>query len=669
MVEETAVAAGPTGNCRYGIASIPSGGVPWLAPLGSGWHHNFYPNRPTQNPGNAAEFVFTLRMHDGEFIPALDNFVDELTNYPGSMWLVGSEMEVPDPVNNSSDSTRPADYAVAYKTAYDFIKLHDPTARVGIGGMSMATPMRLAYLSLVWDSYQQTYEQPMPVDIWNTHIYIFAERIWNSTVPYDGQLAWDVDPLFGRQNPGNNESRCTMDEVYCRKEHDSLTIFQQQVVAFRQWMKDHEQQNKPFIISEIALLYPYQTNAEYGGTIFFTTERVNNYMDGVFDYLQNDAIDANLGYPADGNRLVQQWLWYSLNVPDGIQGRISNLLVDNYASYPDSDLGALTSVGQNYKTWVDAQSKFINLKAGEAQNIVTEAEANGLGSANLEVSFRNDGTSTINQPFSVTFYADAALTQPIGTQVFDAGMAGCAWGFNTHSATAVWNNLPPGQYTYWAKIDSNNEIGESGEGDNVTSGAVTITQNPAPILTVSPQGANAWLTWTDIQIADHYDLFRDTNPYFTPANAHATPSIPEYSDNNVLANPGAFYYLVRAVDAGSQTYPLSNRVGVFSFGVTPGDISLLAPQIDIEIDDNGTDTVVSWPAVSNASSYDVFRQSNPYDSAGAPHDNVNASPFVDSGDVQVMENRYYRVRAINGGSVSPLSNEVGKFVFQITAGS
>jgi hypothetical protein len=39
---------------------------------------------------------------------------------------------------------------------------------------------------------------------------------------------------------------------------------------------------------------------------------LKTFMRETFDFLVNTQ-DPELGYPADGNRLVQQWLWYSVN--------------------------------------------------------------------------------------------------------------------------------------------------------------------------------------------------------------------------------------------------------------------------------------------------------------------------------------------------------------------
>ena len=100
-------------------------------------------------------------------------------------------MEVNHPV--SGDKTYPWDYAVAYHTAYNFIKGIDPTAQID-RAMSMATPGRLQYLDLIWDTYLSTYGTTIPVDVWNVHIYIFAEREWGTSNPGHGNIALGTDP-------------------------------------------------------------------------------------------------------------------------------------------------------------------------------------------------------------------------------------------------------------------------------------------------------------------------------------------------------------------------------------------------------------------------------------------------------------------------------------------
>jgi len=97
--------------------------------------------------------------------------------------------------------------------------------------------------------------------------------------------------------------------LYEMRDNADPVIFRQLVTEFRQWMKDKGFQNKPLIISEYGVLLPSDYLADDVAT---GDQRVIDFMRKTFDFLVN-ARDPSLGYPADDNRLVQQWLWYSLN--------------------------------------------------------------------------------------------------------------------------------------------------------------------------------------------------------------------------------------------------------------------------------------------------------------------------------------------------------------------
>jgi len=86
------------------------------------------------------------------------------------------------------------------------------------------------------------------------------------------------------------------------------------------------------IVSEYGIVMP----PDYG----FGPERVIRFLHGTFDFFLS-ASDPELGYPPDGNRLVQRWCWYSLadtGYPAG------NLL--------DPQTGQMTEVGQAWREYV-----------------------------------------------------------------------------------------------------------------------------------------------------------------------------------------------------------------------------------------------------------------------------------------------------------------------------
>ena len=68
----------------------------------------------------------------------------------------------------------------------------------------------------------------------------------------------------------------------------------------------------------------------------------------------------------------------------------------------------------------------------------------------------------------------------------------------------------------------------------------------------------------------HYEIHREAAPYFSPATPLTTTVVAGYNDANVIQQATSHYYAVRAADAGGQTSGISNRVGKFTFTLTPG---------------------------------------------------------------------------------------------------
>lgn len=508
-------------NCRFGAAYLPDNlqSLPWLPHLGAGWYVNFGSGRP-ELPDS--EFVYTLRLDQlfgpdgrlpefevrpplvysyldgGETKPGLGALVE---GAPGALWLVGNEIEID---NVLQDNLMPDVYARAYHDVYQYIKGLDPTARVAIGSVTMATPGRLQYLDIVWDTYQSLYGTPMPVDVWNLHLYILPERTLADTPEYaDGKIALGTDPALAIRSSARNPDYCPAPgqpdtaendpraDIYCVAEQDSVRIFRDQVTAFRQWMKDHGQQNRPLIISEYGTLAAFKGGQPDGtceerkdefGRCFYP-QRVTDFLRGTVQFME-ETHDPALGYPADDYRLVQRWLWYSIYTPY-LVGDSSNLLDDHFDSLPPNDQDGLSLIGQAYRDETVSRENGANLKAiGVTSPRVVVQDPSARVTVFLKASFQNTGTISVVRPFMVTFYSDAALTQPIASATVDPGqtgpVAGCQWTAAALTVVAPWAGLPVGTHSYWARIDSGDQVGEVDEGDNVSlSGIVTVMSGEA----------------------------------------------------------------------------------------------------------------------------------------------------------------------------------------------
>lgn len=263
----------------FGVAVSPLGMFS-LEGLHAGWYYNWgsepHPARP-----QGMEFVQMIRVRGTSFSPQGQELDSAIRHNPGSLWLVGNEPDV-----IWQDQTAPSDYARVYHEVYYLLKGKDPSCQVAIAGVSQATPLRLQYLDMILDAYQDLYGETLPVDVWNVHGFILREE----------RGSWGVDIP-----PGIAADQGRLYEI---SDHDDMEIFGEQIVAFRRWMRDKGERDKPLIVSEYGILMP----AEYG----FPEERTRDFMYATFDYFLT-ARDASLGCPADGNRLVQRWAWYSLS--------------------------------------------------------------------------------------------------------------------------------------------------------------------------------------------------------------------------------------------------------------------------------------------------------------------------------------------------------------------
>lgn len=278
--------------------------------LGLGWYVDW---RVSRLPFRSAqvEYVPMIRLRDGVPVPSGRALVDAIEAQPGALWLIGNEPDV-----KWQDNVTPEEYAEAYHDLYALLKTHDPSCKVAIGGVSQPTALRLRYLDLILEAYETRYGEPIPVDMWNVHNFILREE----------RDSWGVDIP-----PGSTEQAGVLREI---AEHDSMAIFEEQIVSFRRWMKERGQQDKPLIVTEYGILMPN----DYG----FPPEKVKDFMLATFEFFRT-AADPALGYPGDDYRLVQRWCWYSLadtRYPTG------NLI--------EPDTGELTPLGEAFGEYANS---------------------------------------------------------------------------------------------------------------------------------------------------------------------------------------------------------------------------------------------------------------------------------------------------------------------------
>ena len=438
-------------NCRFG-AGGNAAAYP-VAELNVGWHTDWSSQLSPVRP-NGAEYVHVVRLRPDlvngyAFTPETATLQLHIDHNPGATWLIGNEPDSP-----WQDNLKPETYARAYHHLYTLIKQSDPSARVGAGGIVQPTPIRLQYLDMALNTYRQLYGEPLPTDLWNIHTYILSE----TTNCGDGACI----------PPGIT---ATQGVVYKRSEMFSTAIFRQRLIDFRVWMSDRGYHDVPLYITEYGELFPYPPDTPGGDTYYYdengvpiTEQRVAEFMTGTFDVLLG-LIDPALGYPTDDNRLVQRWLWYSL---DSIS--LGGALYDPFTH-------ERRLLGSVFASYTQAISPSVDLLAVRVW--ADPAALDDIGqpqTTTLRARISNVGNVSITSPITVAYYAGMPPTGTlIGSRRITSALSGCG---GVAEVNVTWSISGAGAHPMVVVVDPGDVIVEASNGNNTASGfALIATQH------------------------------------------------------------------------------------------------------------------------------------------------------------------------------------------------
>ena len=318
----------------------------------------------------------------------------------------------------------------------------------------MPTSLRFQYLDLVWGAYVQEYGTPMPVDIWNVHSFILREI--SPDHPQAQQPGYEV---WGAGIPRGTQFDSVMEgELYEVSQQDDLAIFQQRIIEFRQWMAAKGHRDKPLIVTEYGVLFPEDYYDEKGQQL--SAERVSAFMQGTFDFFRTYT-DTSIGYPADGNRLVQRWAWFSVDGDPWFWG----------GTLFDPDTRSLRPLGEDFRDYTNALAPTIDPVAVRAFAEPAAIRYEGAPvTATLKALVSNAGDVATTKPITVTFYdgplgqADvSAIGEP---RVIMPGLHGCA---ASTVVSVTWEGLDAGSHPFSIRV-------QAGDTDaNLTNNAAEST--------------------------------------------------------------------------------------------------------------------------------------------------------------------------------------------------
>jgi len=423
--------------CRFGVTVGGNVTAYDVESLNVGWYLNWGTAVSPPQPGGA-EYVQLVHLEQvGQsfvFHPTTGTLYAVIDANPGVIWLIGNEQDR----RVWQDDLEPEVYARAYHHLYGLIKGRDPSAQIAIGGVVQPTPLRFQYLDLVWDAYWQTYETTMPVDVWNIHSFILRE-----ISPSHPQLYQPGYEYWGAGIPRGDVFDDVVEGIlYKVSQQDDLTIFRQRIIDFRRWMAEKGERDKPLIVTEYGVLFPEDYSDENGRPL--SAERVGTFMQGTFDFFRTYT-DPSIGYPADGNRLVQRWAWFSVDADPWLWG----------GTLFDPNTHALRTVGEYFRDYTNAISPTVDVVAARAFAEPGVAMYAGAPvTATLKALVSNAGNVATAEAITVTFY-DAPLGETGATigepQVVTQILQGCA----DHTVVSVtWENLDAGGHPFSIQVQA-----------------------------------------------------------------------------------------------------------------------------------------------------------------------------------------------------------------------
>jgi hypothetical protein len=289
----------------FGLA-LTADPVLWSARLGTSWYLD-WDVQPISSKKVPTHWQM-VRLKPGCIYPSKAYIRWAARRYPGNVWIIGNEPDVA-----LQDNLTPEEYAQDYYGLYKLIKQADHSALIAVAGVSQATPLRLEYLDRALQYYQKNYGESLPVDWWTLHGYVLPEK--------KGSWGVGIPPGFSVDSG----------ELNTIEDHGNIDLFLEQIVNFRTWMAKNGYRNTPLAITEFGILIP----ESFGYSQYWVSKYLIASVTRL-DSIKNDQI----GFPGDGNRLVQRWAWFSLSDP----------------LYPNSDLAflnneGLTLIGQAYREY------------------------------------------------------------------------------------------------------------------------------------------------------------------------------------------------------------------------------------------------------------------------------------------------------------------------------
>ncbi|MFZ3114358.1 MAG: fibronectin type III domain-containing protein, partial [Syntrophales bacterium] len=195
-----------------------------------------------------------------------------------------------------------------------------------------------------------------------------------------------------------------------------------------------------------------------------------------------------------------------------------------------------------------------------------------------------------------------------------------------------------------------------------TSATTTVAPPPTPTSPAAPTGVTATggtnqvtIAWANVSGATSYNLYWSTTNGFTKASGTQITGATSPTVQNGLADGATYYYFVTAVNSAGEG---AASVQVVATTLTPAPtLTIPTAPTGVTAAGGAKQVTLTWPAVTGATSYNVYWSSTLGGAAAGTKLAGVSSPFVHT-PLSDGSTYYYVVTAANSVGESAASAEV-----------
>lgn len=225
------------------------------------------------------------------------------------------------------------------------------------------------------------------------------------------------------------------------------------------------------------------------------------------------------------------------------------------------------------------------------------------------------------------------------------------------TSPAVQTGLAAGT-TYYYIVTAVNSAGEGA--DSIQVAATTLPAVPSPTAPLAPTGVTAagaanqaTISWTAATGATSYNLYWSTTSGVTTTNGTKVAGVTSPYVKTALSAGTTYYFIVTAANSVGES-TASAQASATTAAAPP---AVPAAPTGVTTTGGANQVTISWPAVSGATSYNMYWATTSGVTTAGTKITAATSPYVQTG-LAASTTYYYIVTAVNAAGQSVASTQV-----------